>query len=104
MFLSKYVVAMDECEKFKVRLPKDDVLLLKALVHEQGFESLSDVVREAVSRFISQEYDEESRKKVLSKHIPKIDASDLTSDGTDPGDVIFGAMADAVGIEEKERW
>lgn len=70
-------------ERVTVRLPADKLQLLQSLVGEGGYDNLSDVVREAVDRFIDSNFTPENISKI-TVDLPKgsyVELEDLIKNG-----------------------
>lgn len=65
-------------ERVTVRLPSDKLAVLQSLVGTEGYDNLSDVVREAVDRFIEANFPPENISKV-TVDIPKGSMIELES-------------------------
>ncbi|MDC7950510.1 ribbon-helix-helix domain-containing protein [Methanomassiliicoccaceae archaeon COG_1] len=93
--------ATEEDRKFTVRLPSEDAALLEALVRLRRYGSVSDAVRDAVSRLVDSELGGEARAATLASALPVVDASLLTSDGRG----LEAAISDAIarGLESDRR-
>jgi Arc/MetJ-type ribon-helix-helix transcriptional regulator len=65
-------------ERITVRLPSDKLDLLQSLIGSDGYDNLSDVVREAVEEFIANRFTPENIEKI-TVDIPKGNVLELES-------------------------
>ncbi len=85
---------MDGEKRVTVRLPADDLALIGLLVSDRKFGTETDFVRTAVEDLLERSFTPEQRESALARAsgLGSADISDLTSDGSDAGDILREAL------------
>ena len=94
-------------ERVTIRLPSDKLLLLQSLVGTDGYDNLSDVVREAVDMFIENRFAPDNISKI-TVDIPKGNVIELESlirdgDSVSMDDAIRNAVREYTRARAKDH-
>jgi CopG family nickel-responsive transcriptional regulator len=94
-------------ERITVRLPSDKLDLLQSLIGSDGYDNLSDVVREAVEEFIEKRFTPENIAKI-TVDLPKGNVVELESlirngDSVSMDDAIRNAVREYTKARAKDQ-